>query len=100
MDIVPLTLVISLCLTFTFIVFFAREQARRRFGSSESESLLPLLEEKSARLASAISPAPSPASVIDMSKARPRCRNRHTCSKGDLCEHGKQRGHPYPDAHA
>jgi hypothetical protein len=44
MDIVPLTLVISLCLTFTFIVFFAREQARRRFGSAESESHRPLLE--------------------------------------------------------
>ncbi|MGC4074249.1 MAG: hypothetical protein QM760_17400 [Nibricoccus sp.] len=87
MDIVPLTLVISLCLTFTFIVFFAREQSRRRFGGTESESLLPLLEEKHANAAT---------HVIDMSKARPRCRDRHTCSRGENCEH---RGH-HGETHA
>jgi len=92
MDIVPLALVISLCLTFTFIVFFAREQARRRFGSAESESLLPLLEEKRA----AHAPAVAPAIVVDMSQVRPRCRDRHTCTKGERCEHRGQ----YPDAHA
>ena len=98
MDIVPLTLVISLCLTFTFIVFFAREQARRRFGSAESESLLPLLDEKRATPV-ASSAAASPI-VIDMSKARPRCRDRHTCTKGDRCQHREERGHAYPEAHA
>jgi hypothetical protein len=82
MDIVPLTLVISLCLTFTFIVFFAREQSRRRFGSTESESLLPLLEEKRAAV---------PVHVIDMTNARPRCRDHHTCSRGENCEHRDSR---------
>jgi hypothetical protein len=45
MAVVPLTLTISLCLAFTFIVFFLREQRRRRFVSTESESLLPLADE-------------------------------------------------------
>lgn len=44
MSIVPLTLTISLCLVFTFVVFFLRENARR-FSSSERDSLLPLNEE-------------------------------------------------------
>lgn len=45
MSIVPLTLTISLCLVFTFVVFFLRENSRR-FSSSERDSLLPLNEEK------------------------------------------------------
>lgn len=47
MAVVPLTIVISLCLVFTFVIFFIREQsvARRQFSSAESEALLPLAEE-------------------------------------------------------
>jgi hypothetical protein len=45
MAVIPLTLTISLCLVFTFVVFFLREQLRPRFGSAESEALLPLAEE-------------------------------------------------------
>ncbi len=45
MSVIPLTLAISLCLVFTFIVFFVRENSRR-FSSAERESLLPLNEEK------------------------------------------------------
>jgi len=45
MSVIPLTLSISLCLVFTFVVFFLREQARRSFSSVERESLLPLAEE-------------------------------------------------------
>ena len=45
MSVVPLTLTISLCLVFTFIVFFLREYSRHRFGSAESEALLPLADE-------------------------------------------------------
>jgi hypothetical protein len=52
MDVVPLTLTISLCLVFTFVVFFLREQARGRASSAERDSLLPLAEETS-RLAHA-----------------------------------------------
>lgn len=47
MPVIPLTLIISLCLTATFIVFFVREYSRRRFSSAESDALLPLAEEKS-----------------------------------------------------
>jgi hypothetical protein len=45
MAVVPLTLTISLCLVFTFIVFFLREHARGRVSSVERDSLLPLAEE-------------------------------------------------------
>lgn len=45
MNIVPLTLTISLCLVFTFIVFFLREHARGRLSSAERDSLLPLADE-------------------------------------------------------
>ena len=46
MSVVPLTLTISLCLVFTFIVFFLREHARGRLSSAERDSLLPLAEEE------------------------------------------------------
>ena len=52
MAVVPLTLTISLCLVFTFVIFFLREHARGRFSSPERDSLLPLAEEAS-RLAHA-----------------------------------------------
>jgi len=45
MSVIPLTLSISLCLVFTFVIFFLREQARRPFSSDERESLLPLADE-------------------------------------------------------
>lgn len=45
MNVIPLTLTISLCLVFTFVLFFLRENSRRRFSSAERESLLPLAEE-------------------------------------------------------
>ncbi len=46
MDVVPLTLTISLCLVFTFLVFFLREQSRGRLSSPERDSLLPLAGER------------------------------------------------------
>jgi hypothetical protein len=52
MAVVPLTLSISLCLVFTFVVFFLREHARGRLSSAERDSLLPLAEERT-RLAHA-----------------------------------------------
>ncbi len=45
MPVVPLTLTISLCLVFTFIVFFLREHSRGRISSAERDSLLPLADE-------------------------------------------------------
>lgn len=45
MSVIPLTLSISLCLVFTFVVFFLRDHARHSFSSAERESLLPLADE-------------------------------------------------------
>lgn len=45
MAVVPLTLTISLCLVFTFVVFFLCQHARGRLSSAERDSLLPLGEE-------------------------------------------------------
>lgn len=45
MAVIPLTLVISLCLVFTFVLFFLVEHSRRRYGSAESQAILPLAEE-------------------------------------------------------
>ena len=45
MSVVPLTLTISLCLVFTFVLFFLREHSRHRFSGAESEALLPLGDE-------------------------------------------------------
>lgn len=47
MAVVPLTLTISLCLVFTFVIFFLREHARGHLSSAERDSLLPLAEEGS-----------------------------------------------------
>ena len=55
MPVVPLTLSISLCLVFTFIIFFLREHARGTVSSAERDSLLPLAEE-APRLAHATPP--------------------------------------------
>lgn len=45
MPVVPLTIIVSLCLVFSFVVFFLREHARGRVSSAERDSLLPLAEE-------------------------------------------------------
>ncbi|MGD1030458.1 MAG: hypothetical protein ABSA05_04895 [Opitutaceae bacterium] len=50
MDVVPLTLTISLCLVFTFVIFFIREHARGGLSSAERDSLLPLADETPVRV--------------------------------------------------
>ncbi|MCF7687164.1 MAG: hypothetical protein K9M98_10475 [Cephaloticoccus sp.] len=45
MSVIPLTLTISLCLVFTFIIFFVCETSRRRYSSAERNALMPLAEE-------------------------------------------------------
>lgn len=45
MSVIPLTLIISLCLVFTFVLFFLREHSRQRFSSAESDALMPLADE-------------------------------------------------------
>lgn len=46
MPVVPLTIIVSLCLVFTFVIFFLSEHARGRVSSAERDSLLPLAEEE------------------------------------------------------
>ena len=46
MSVIPLTLTIGLCLVFTFVLFFIREQSRQHLGGTESEALLPLADER------------------------------------------------------
>jgi len=58
MSVVPLTVIISLCLVFSFVIFFLCEHARGHVSSAERDSLLPLAEED-ARLAHARTPGDS-----------------------------------------
>lgn len=60
MAVVPLTLTISLCLVFTFVIFFLREHARGRLSSAERDSLLPLAEESRQPVRSPRHPADLP----------------------------------------
>ena len=46
MSVIPLTLTLSLCLVFTFLIFFIREHSRSRMSSSERDAMLPFLDEK------------------------------------------------------
>ena len=55
LPVIPLTITVSLCLVFTFVVFFLREHSRR-FSNAERESLLPLADE-TPRLAGRLTPA-------------------------------------------
>ncbi|OAM89665.1 hypothetical protein OH491_20175 [Termitidicoccus mucosus] len=92
-SVVPLTLTISLCLVFTFVVFFLREHSRRRFGSSESDALLPLSEETPSAAAASGSARPPRASsrneepvrrvVLDLGGRLPKQRRRPCGRHGD-----------------
>ena len=88
MSVVPLTLTISLCLVFTFVLFFLREHSRRRFTGAESEALMPLADE-TPRLAMA---GPISSSMADAPahnhEAGHACRGNGTCSS---CERRAQR---------
>ena len=46
MDIIPLTLALSLLLSLTFIALFVREFSRPRRAGAEHDSLLPLADEQ------------------------------------------------------
>ncbi len=59
MDVIPLTLAISLVLSLTFIALFVREFSRPRRAGADRDSLLPLEDEPgSASVESARAPAP------------------------------------------
>lgn len=79
MPVVPLTIIVSLCLVFSFVVFFLREHARGRVSSAERDSLLPLAEE-GMRLASVEKSTASPKGCGCHDGSRPPCpgcRSRH-----------------------
>ncbi len=71
MDVVPLTLAISLCLVFTFVAFFLREHARGRLSSAERDSLLPLADE-TPRFAATRANRPAPPLEPDERRAASR----------------------------
>ena len=89
MSVVPLTLTISLCLVFTFVLFFLREHSRRRFSSAESEALLPLADEIS-RVA--VEPKAEVAAPHAHDHA---CRGNGTCAS---CRRRAARGTPASSA--
>jgi len=62
MSVIPLTLTISLCLVFTFVVFFLRETSRRHYSDAQRDALMPLADE---------TPLLAPAKVSAGSSAQP-----------------------------
>lgn len=79
MSIVPLTVIVGLCLVFTFVFFFLREQGRGHLSSPERDSLLPLAEEtpRLARLPVRSVPAPHACGCADGSREPcPGCLRR------------------------
>lgn len=83
MSVVPLTLTISLCLVFTFVLFFLREHSRRRFSGAESEALMPLADETPR--------------VAGNASETPAARGAKSCGCGG---HGHSHGHAHDDDHA
>ena len=70
LPVIPLTITVSLCLVFTFVLFFLREQTRR-ISNAERESLLPLAEE-TPRLAG----RPAPSAALDDEEIHHACSCR------------------------
>ncbi|MDF3058772.1 MAG: hypothetical protein K0R17_2987 [Rariglobus sp.] len=87
MSVVPLTLTISLCLVFTFVLFFLREHSRRRFSGAESEALLPLAEETSRVVMTGAGADAAAPKVHDHGPGH-ACRGNGTCAS---CERRAQR---------
>lgn len=84
MSVIPLTLVISLCLVFTFLVFFLREHARSRLSSPERDSMLPFAEERSSAQGTG-----TPALVISFKDRQPGAKEHHHEHGSGKCSEGK-----------
>lgn len=82
MSVIPLTLTISLCLVFTFVLFFLRECGRHRFSSAESEALLPLAEE---------TPRTVGVAKRTSSQAEPAHRKSNSAGEAAASSHAKPR---------
>lgn len=74
MDVIPLTLAISLLLSLTFIALFVREFSRPRRAGAEHDSLLPLEDDLPARA----EPAP-------VSPASPDHDHNHAQAADEVC---------------
>jgi hypothetical protein len=70
MNVVPLTVAISLCLVFTFVVFYLRETGSGRVSGAEHDSLLPLADETPR-----IAPEPQPAAHAHTHATACGCHN-------------------------
>ncbi|MBP7141741.1 MAG: hypothetical protein KBA71_07515 [Opitutaceae bacterium] len=71
MEVVPITLIISLWLVLVFVIFFLQEHARGRTSSAERDSLLPLADE-TPRLSDAATTSPSPPALEAQNSAATR----------------------------
>lgn len=88
MPVIPLTLTISLCLVFTFVLFFLSEHARGRFSGAERDSLLPLSEETRRPQTR---PAPSAAVTVEHDHPHDEPEHKgsaHACRGGCRCGEG------------
>jgi hypothetical protein len=90
MNVIPITLAISLCLTLTFILFFWREQMRHGFSSAERDSLLPLGEETPGAVSTAQGHNAAPL-VLELKGIKPR-HVRGAC--GRAAGHSHDADHP------
>ena len=82
MDVIPLTLTISLLLSLTFIALFLREFTRPRRAGAEYDSLLPLQADL---------PITSTAVVEISTRKKDTAENHaeHDHSRGEVCSQGK-----------
>ncbi len=84
MDVIPLTLAISLLLSLTFIALFVREFARPRRAGAEHDSLLPLEPDLPVRAVSA-----SPAARHDHAHAH---THDHAHAADEVCASKRKDG--------
>jgi hypothetical protein len=87
MDVIPLTLAISLLLSLIFIAFFVREFSRPRRAGADRDSLLPLEQEMSTAPTHPHSRAHSPGHVDDDTCASKRTDGKCCAS----CQRRKDR---------
>ncbi len=77
MDVIPLTLAISLLLSLTFIALFVREFSRPGRAGADRDSLLPLEQEMSV---AAASPAAASGEVVDENTCASRRSDGKCCA--------------------
>lgn len=83
MDVIPLTLTISLLLSLTFIALFVREFTRPRRAGAEQESLMPL----EADLVGFNGPANADTAAVP--EAQVGAHHDHGHGAGEVCSQGK-----------